>query len=363
MISSSLLVVMQHKLVLVSFLCADHHSGVVDAFSTRSIVFPKKTTGCGTSLFARRTITQERTFDPMGLATNEEEYSQMEKVFSRDTFTQRLPRTQRQDTLLAPSALATVASTAVATMATPDKAWAAATNTAIYTSGSMDPKAFVPVCPASDGVYRFLQSSTSAIVGDDNFIEYGPLIAGGLLRIRLELCVVESFFAEAVGPFIEKNGVSWILPAHETVETFLAGVIFSLASTFILIGSTKIISVLVLYVDFLLGVPCRLLGGFLFDRSMGKPLTFDIGFGRFKTRVMGPSDEELESISAPSNPVSLFFVAISSTTRFIGQILKVIRDIFDAIDQFVGKNLIVWATGYILIKFLHFKVFPDFPNL
>ena len=74
-------------------------------------------------------------------------------------------------------------------------------------------------------------------MGPENFSEYGPLIAGGLLRIRLELCVVESFFNEAVGPFIQQNGLNWILPLHETVETFLAGVVFSLATTFILVGS------------------------------------------------------------------------------------------------------------------------------
>ena len=97
----------------------------------------------------------------------------------------------------------------------------------------LTPSTFQPVCPASDGFYRFLQSTTVSAVGRENFVEYGPLIAGGLLRVRLELCVVESFFNEAVGPFIEQNGVSWILPLHETVETFLAGTIFALASTFI----------------------------------------------------------------------------------------------------------------------------------
>ena len=42
--------------------------------------------------------------------------------------------------------------------------------------------------------------------------------------------MVESFFNEAVGPFIKENGLSWILPLHETVETFLAGTIFALAT-------------------------------------------------------------------------------------------------------------------------------------
>lgn len=111
----------------------------------------------------------------------------------------------------------------------PTTANAAAPSSGIST-GLYNPDTFKPVCSASDTFYRFLQSSTRAVVGTDNFSEYGPLIAGGLLRIRLELCVVESFFNEAVGPFIRENGLSWILPWHETVETFLAGTIFALAT-------------------------------------------------------------------------------------------------------------------------------------
>ena len=87
--------------------------------------------------------------------------------------------------------------------------------------------------------------------------EHAPLIAGGLLRVRLELCVVESFFYEAVLPFIKENGLSWVLPLHETVETFLAGTIFAVASNFILIGSTKIITVIFTYADFFVGAPLR----------------------------------------------------------------------------------------------------------
>lgn len=79
-------------------------------------------------------------------------------------------------------------------------------------TGSFDPNSFVPVCAASDGFYRFLQGSAKTVVGVDNFQEYGPLIASGLLRVRLELCVVESFFNEAVGKwcvlqFVDTAGV------------------------------------------------------------------------------------------------------------------------------------------------------------
>lgn len=58
--------------------------------------------------------------------------------------------------------------------------------------------------------------------------------------MRLELCVVESFFYEAIQPFIKENGLNWILPAHETVETFLAGTIFAVTTNFILIGEQVI---------------------------------------------------------------------------------------------------------------------------
>ena len=52
-----------------------------------------------------------------------------------------------------------------------------------------------------------------------------------------------------------------MLPLHETVETFLAGVIFAVASNFILIGSTKIVTVIFTYGDVFFGFPLRVVGG------------------------------------------------------------------------------------------------------
>lgn len=151
-------------------------------------------------------------------------------------------------------------------------------------SASFDPSKFVPVCAASDSFYRLLQGTAETVVGPENFKEYGPLIASGLLRVRLELCVVESFFNEAVGPFIRENGLSWVLPLHETVETFLAGTVFAIATTFILVGSTKILTVIFTYADFFVGAPMRILGGFSFDRARGRPVIFDIGCKYFLFR-------------------------------------------------------------------------------
>lgn len=249
------------------------------------------------ALCARRTVTKERTFDPMGLAD--------------ELLLEASPSTQLPPSLVGASAL---------TAFTPE---AHAISSKLLNTGDMDPTTFNPVCPASDGLYRFLQGSTATVIGDDAFVEYGPLIAGGLLRIRLELCVVESFWQEAVVPFIARNGLSWVLPWHETVETFVAGVIFALASTFILIGSTKLVSVMAFYVDFFVGGPCRTLGGFTYDRAIGRPITFDIGFGPFKTRVLGPSDEEALKPRKLVGPVGIVLAGASGAAKVIGQILGV----------------------------------------
>eukprot|EP00571_Detonula_confervacea_P016554 CAMPEP_0172311056 /NCGR_PEP_ID=MMETSP1058-20130122/13654_1 /TAXON_ID=83371 /ORGANISM="Detonula confervacea, Strain CCMP 353" /LENGTH=378 /DNA_ID=CAMNT_0013024113 /DNA_START=60 /DNA_END=1196 /DNA_ORIENTATION=+ len=238
--------------------------------------------------------------------------------------------------------------------------------------GYYNPDSFKPICGASDSFYRFLQGSTRAVVGDDNFSEYGPLIAGGLLRIRLELCVVESFFNEAVGPFIKENGLSWILPLHETVETFLAGTIFALATTFILVGSTKLIQIIAFYGDLVVGGPSRLIGGFFFDRARGEPVTLDVSFfGFWKTRLVGPpvdfKEEELKKATKPLldfenvKPVEIPLLVLSGGVKVVGEASKLFREFIEALDLFVGRYLVLLASGYIILKFVHFKVFPDFP--
>lgn len=255
----------------------------------------------------------------------------------------------------------------------PDDSFAAAK----LSEGAFNPDSFRPVCATSDGFYRFLQGSTRAVVGDENFSEYGPLIAGGLLRIRLELCVVESFFNEAVGPFIKENGLSWILPLHETVETFLAGTIFALATTFILVGSTKLVQVIAFYGDLVIGGPCRLLGGFFFDRALGEPVTLDVSFfGFFKTRLVGPpvdfKEEEIrkaleagDKMKLPDfdkvKPTDVPLLTVSGGVKVVGEASKIFREFIEALDLFVGRYLVIIAAGYIMLKFVHFKVFPDFP--
>ena len=160
-----------------------------------------------TFLSARRTLTKER---PLQL--QEEDFD--------DEKTLLLPN---DETVSQHSSSSSLATTLGVTAATAVTVWTAATEQAaaagIISSGSLDPKSFAPVCSVSDGFYRFLQSATVSLVGEDSFVEYGPLIAGGLLRIRLELCVIESFFNEAVGPFIAQKGISWILPLLSMLST------------------------------------------------------------------------------------------------------------------------------------------------
>ena len=52
---------------------------------------------------------------------------------------------------------------------------------------------------------------------------------------------------------------------------------------------------------------------------------------------------------------------ISLLNSILTNFLQVARDVTDSIDIFVGKYLTLIATGYIGLKFIHFKVFPDFP--
>lgn len=201
--------------------------------------------------------------------------------------------------------------------------FAAPLTVAANTANMFDPSQFQPVCPASDGFYGVMKSIITSLIGTDNVTQYGPLIAGVLLRIRLELCVFESFLYEAVIPFVRKNGISWVLPLHETVETFVAGTIFAVASNFILLGSTKVFAVLMIYMDALFGFPTRLLG------SLIKKVT---------------GEEQVAG--------KIFSV--------FGDIIGKVRRGVEIIDTFVGRYLVFATTVYVAFKFLHFKFFNVF---
>lgn len=192
-----------------------------------------------------------------------------------------------------------------------------------------DPALFTPVCTISDSLYRGAQQSVLLLVGSQTYQDYAPLIAGALLRVRLELCVVESFVTEAIVPFIQEKGLSWVLPRTETVETFLAGTIFAVAVNIIFIGSSKIISVLVIFLDLLLGLPARLLS------------KLPVGAG---------------SSSSKEEPKSIAVTTLAAIGVF-GQILEVIRKVAEFADVFVARYLALITVVYIVFKFLHFRVF------
>lgn len=198
---------------------------------------------------------------------------------------------------------------------------------AVVPLDSFNPSTFQPVCPASDRVYQILKATANSLVGADNVAEYGPLIASVLLRVRLELCVLESFVYEAIIPFVKQKGLSWILPLHETVETFLAGTIFAVASNFILLGSTKIISVLFIYLDALTGLPARW-----------------IGKGLKSTQIAAMKNTGID------------FAA--TILKGYGDVLGALRSLIEKIDTFVGRYLVIATTLYIAFKFIHFKIFP-----
>ena len=193
---------------------------------------------------------------------------------------------------------------------------------------AFDPRNFAPMCVASDGIYRIAQQSIATIIGPEVFQEYAPLIAGGLLRVRLELCVVESFFGEAVIPFIQKNGLSWVLPFHETVETFLAGTIFALVFNFILVGSTKILQVVVTWFDFFLGMPSRFI-----------------------------STKAIESLSDENDDSPKPVVIAFTVSKTAGEVIGFTRNFVDALDVFASRYLALTTAAYITFKFLHFRVF------
>lgn len=72
-------------------------------------------------------------------------------------------------------------------------------------STNLDPSTFVPVCQIADTFYRSAQGLVLKLAGRETYQEYAPLIAGSLLRVRLEFCVLESFVYESIIPFIKAS--------------------------------------------------------------------------------------------------------------------------------------------------------------
>ena len=112
-----------------------------------------------------------------------------------------------------------------------------------------------------------------------------------------------------------------------------------------------------------------MLGGFAYDRALGKPVTLDIGFGPFKTRVVGPPDDTgsgTRSIEGSADGSSSKFddavssnialVASSGTLKAIGEASRV-STILKLQCEFLlmGDKKICWQYSKVSIelKYMH----------
>ena len=66
------------------------------------------------------------------------------------------------------------------------------------------------------------------------------------------------------------------------------------------------------------------------------------------------------SADIATSPFLVLF-GISTVLRLFGTIAKNGRQALELLDTFVGRYLVYTTVGYVALKFLHFKVFPDFP--
>jgi len=254
---------------------------------------------------------------------------------------------------------------------------------------------FNPVCPAADGVFRAGQRTALAIAGDNNIQNYRPLINDVLIRVRTELCVLESFSRETAVPFVQEKGLGWVLPLHETSETYLAGVVFMIGTNFILLGSTKVVAILSIYHDLALGLPARLLGKFLgladsnpaakaeaklesvMEKQMAEvkkvmaagkdPLKVSEDISAVNLRYQGEIEvlkQEQLSAEADRREGSVgkalsVASAVAIPFKFYGNSSKVIRNVLEVFDTFCSRYFVTFTVGYIIIKTAHYVFFPD----
>eukprot|EP00193_Tetraselmis_chui_P002606 CAMPEP_0177759102 /NCGR_PEP_ID=MMETSP0491_2-20121128/4549_1 /TAXON_ID=63592 /ORGANISM="Tetraselmis chuii, Strain PLY429" /LENGTH=350 /DNA_ID=CAMNT_0019274901 /DNA_START=19 /DNA_END=1071 /DNA_ORIENTATION=+ len=256
---------------------------------------------------------------------------------------------------------------------------------------------FNPVCPAADSLFRLGQQTAIAIAGSENIENYRPLINDVLIRVRTEICVLESFIRETATPFIQEKGLGWVLPLHETSETYLAGVVFMVGANFILLGSTKVVAILAIYADLLLGLPARLLGSALSaaaDKSeetynkkmealMGKQMeeikrvmksTAQASEREVKTaEINSKYNSEMEKMkqeldeSLANRQVSTVgkafrvATAVSIPLRIYGQSSLTIRQVLEVVDTFCSRYFVTFTVTYIIIKTAHYWFFPNLP--
>ena len=165
-----------------------------------------------------------------------------------------------------------------------------------------------------------------------------------------------------------------MLPLHETVETFLAGTIFAVASNFILIGSTKIVTVIFTYGDVFLGFPFRVVGGLGWkgleanvpEKEPPVPVEEEPQdflaklFPEEKPKYQPPSLQKVvrANTGAPAQTAQLVFWG---ALRGVGEASKSVREGIELLDIFVGRYLLLTTVAYVGIKFVHFKLWDPFP--
>ena len=111
------------------------------------------------------------------------------------------------------------------------------------------------------------------------------------------------------------------------METFLAGTIFALVLNFILVGSTKILQVVVTWFDF---------------------------FGHAVALRVHEAIDQLSDESDESPKPAVVAFTVSKTA---GEAIGLARQFVDALDVFTSQYLSLTTAAYITFKFLHFRVF------
>lgn len=220
----------------------------------------------------------------------------------------------------------------------------------------LTPENFRPVCPASDGLYGFGKAAADGLLGSEG-AEYRPLAIEALLRVRLEVCVLESFVYEAVVPFVQRKGLGWILPLHETIDTVIAGTVFAVAVNFILFGTTKILSVLGIYHDFLIGAPLRLIGFAILPEQKPK----ETPFIQINWPGTQQTTEEVQEESGPPPPPAAPLAVFGGICKGYGIFAGILKDFLEGVDTFAGRYLAFFSILYIAFKWAHFRLFNDFP--
>lgn len=219
----------------------------------------------------------------------------------------------------------------------------------------LSPETFRPVCPASDGIYSLGKGVADGLLGGEG-AEYRPLAIEALLRVRLEICVLESFLYEAIVPFVQKKGLGWILPLHETLDTVIAGTVFVVAVNFILFGTTKILAVISIYHDFLIGAPLRLIGYAILPEFRPKEKPW-IQLNLPGMTAEEDMPEEPEEREPPPVPLAIF----GGACKGYGTFAEITKNVLEGLDTFVGRYLVIASVTYVIFKWAHFRLFNDFP--